>query len=150
MRDRILKINPKCEVGAYNAFFMPENSDEFDFRKYDYVIDAIDTVKAKIELVEKAKRERVKIISAMGAGNRLNPTKFEVSDIYKTSYCPLARVMRGELKKRGIKKLKVVYSKEVPIKKNDNVIASASFCVATMGQIIAWSVINDLINTLDK
>ena len=150
MKNRILDINPRCEVRAYNLFFMPENSGEFDFRGYDYIVDAIDTVKAKIELVEKANREGVRIISAMGAGNRLNPTKFEVSDIFKTTYCPLARVMRGQLKKRGIKKLKVVYSREVPLKTNKDVIASASFCVAAMGQVMAWSVIEDLINTLDN
>ena len=105
-------INPDCIVNAYRKFYSPETSSEFDFSQYDYVIDAIDTVTGKIELVMQAAANNVPIISSMGAGNKLDPTAFEVTDIYKTSVCPLARVMRYELKRRGIKKLKVVYSKE--------------------------------------
>ena len=113
--ERILDINPDILINKHNAFFSPENSSEFDFTKYDYVVDAIDTVTAKIELVMKAQSAGTPIISSMGAGNKLDPTAFEVADIYKTSVCPLARVMRYELKRRGVKKLKVVYSKEKPI-----------------------------------
>lgn len=114
-RERLLEINPEIKVNAYRTFFTPETSSEFDFSKYDYVVDAIDTVTGKIELVMKAERSGTPIISAMGAGNKLDPTMFEVADIFSTSVCPLARVMRSELKKRGIRKLKVVYSKEKPI-----------------------------------
>lgn len=121
MKERILEINPEVEVETYKTFFMPENSSGFDFSKYDYIIDAIDTVKAKIELVIKANEAKVPVISAMGAGNKLDASSFMVSDIFKTSVCPLARVMRTELKKRKIKHLKVVYSKEVPIKPDDTI-----------------------------
>ena len=114
-KERILSINPKCKVTTYRCFYLPENSSEFDFSNYDYVIDAVDTVTAKINLVMQANESNVKIISSMGAGNKLDPTGFIVSDIYKTSVCPLAKVMRRELKKRNIKKIKVVYSKEAPI-----------------------------------
>ena len=112
MKERILEINPNAIVNVYKCFFLPETRDEFDFSQYDYVVDAVDTVTAKIELVMACKEADVPIISSMGAGNKLDPTAFEVADIYKTSVCPLAKVMRRELKKRGIKKLKVVYSKE--------------------------------------
>lgn len=112
MRDRILDINPDCKVEVYRCFYLPETQGEFDFTQYDYVVDAVDTVTAKIALVMQAKEANVPIISSMGAGNKLNPAEFEVADIYKTSVCPLAKVMRRELKKRGVKKLKVVYSKE--------------------------------------
>ena len=144
MKNRILDINPDCKVTAHKIFFLPETSNLFDFKNYDYVIDAIDTIKGKIELIKRAQNEGTKIISSMGAGNKLNPSKFEVSDIYKTSVCPLARIMRGELKKIGIKKLKVVYSKETPIKTQDFV-GSSAFCAPAMGLILAYEVIKDLI-----
>lgn len=116
MKERILSINKEAKVEIYNCFFLPDNKEEFDFSSYSYVVDAVDTVTAKIELIMQAKQAGVPIISSMGAGNKLNPTDFEVADIYKTSVCPLAKVMRRELKKRNIKHLKVVYSKEEPIK----------------------------------
>ena len=153
MKERLLEINPELEVNTFKTFFLPDNSHEFDFSKYDYVIDAIDTVKAKIELVVKANETGTKIISAMGAGNKLDASKFEVADIYKTSVCPLARVMRTELKKRKIKKLKVVYSKEEPLKISDEteevsqkrqIPASFAPCPAVMGLIIAGEVVKDL------
>jgi len=130
---------------------MPETSSEFDFSQYDYVIDAIDTVKGKIELVMKANEAGVPIISSMGAGNKIDPTAFKVSDIYKTRVCPLARVMRTELKKRRVKKLKVVYSEEValkPIEQNeeDRVPGSTAFVPPVVGLIIAGEVIKDIIN----
>lgn len=153
MRERILQINPECEVIVHDCFFLPENSDSFDFTQYDYVADAVDTVTAKIELVLKAQREGVPIISSMGTGNKLCPAMLEVSDIYKTSVCPLARVMRQELKKRGVKRLKVVYSKEEPIQplKSDednphrrNIPASAVFVPGTAGLIIASEIVKDI------
>lgn len=112
MKERILEIHPDCQVTTYPCFFLPENQEQFPFSSYDYIVDAVDTVTAKLALVEEANRWGVPIISCMGAGNKLDPTAFEVADISKTSVCPLARVMRRELKKRGISKLKVVYSKE--------------------------------------
>ncbi|ERJ10994.1 tRNA threonylcarbamoyladenosine dehydratase [Haloplasma contractile] len=115
MKERILEINPKCTVNIYKTFFLPNNSVEVDFSQYDYVIDAVDTISAKIELVLRAEEANVPIISAMGAGNKMDPTKLEITDIYKTSMCPLARVMRRELRKRGVKKLKVIYSTEKPL-----------------------------------
>ncbi|MFR2155622.1 MAG: ThiF family adenylyltransferase, partial [[Eubacterium] siraeum] len=114
-KERIEEINPDCKVTAFRTFYMPETENQFDFTQYDYVVDAIDTVTGKIALIENAKKAGTPIISSMGAGNKVDPTAFEVADIYKTSVCPLARVMRYELKRRGIKKLKVVYSKENPI-----------------------------------
>ncbi|MBQ9119000.1 MAG: tRNA threonylcarbamoyladenosine dehydratase [Lachnospiraceae bacterium] len=115
MQERIREINPECKVTAHKCFYLPETKHQFDFTQYDYVVDAVDTVTAKIELVLQAQEAGVPIISSMGAGNKLDPTAFEVTDIYKTSVCPLAKVMRRELKKRDVKKLKVVYSKELPI-----------------------------------
>ncbi len=115
MKWRILDINPLAYVNARQCFFMPENADEFDFSEYDFVIDAVDTVTAKIEIIMRAQEKGVPVISSMGAGNKLDPSKFEIADIYKTSVCPLARVMRYELKRRGVKKLTVVYSTEVPV-----------------------------------
>lgn len=114
MRDRILEINPKAQVEIHKCFYLPETASEFDFSSYSYIIDAVDTVTAKLELIMRAREAGVPIISCMGAGNKLDPTQFEVTDIYKTEICPLARVMRRELKKRGVEKLKVVYSKEKP------------------------------------
>lgn len=116
MRERIHSINPHCEVQAFRSFYLPETASQFDFSIYDYVIDAVDTVTAKLSLISEANRLRVPIISAMGAGNKLDPGAFKVSDIYKTAVCPLAKVMRRECKKRGISKLKVVYSEEKPLK----------------------------------
>lgn len=151
MKERIADINPACKVEAYNCFYLPETKDQFDFSKYDYVVDAVDTVTAKLTLVCEAKEKNVPIISSMGAGNKLNPAMFEVADIYKTSVCPLAKVMRRELKKRGIQKLKVVYSKEEAIKptnsaNEERVPGSTAFVPSVAGLIIASEVIKDLIN----
>ena len=150
MKKRMLDINSEINVETYNIFFLPNNQDEIDFSKYDYIIDAIDTIKAKIALVECAKKHDIPIISSMGTGNKLNPSMLEVSDIYKTSVCPLARVMRQELKKRNIDKLKVVYSKEIPIKNKNidgkNIPSSNSFVPSVAGLIIASEVVKDLLN----
>lgn len=115
MAERILDINPACRVEKHQCFYSPENADEFDLTRYNYVVDAVDMVTAKLELAVRATRAGVPIISCMGAGNKLDPTKFEVADIYETSVCPLARVMRRELRARGVERLKVVYSKEPPL-----------------------------------
>lgn len=141
---RLLDINPECRITAHNIFFMPENSDMIDFSQYDYVIDAIDTITGKIEIIMRSQEAGVPVISSMGAGNKLDPTAFEVADIYKTSVCPLARVMRHELKKRGVKKLKVVYSKEQPVTKRSDFPASNAFVPSVAGLIIAGEVIKDL------
>ena len=134
MKKRILEINPNAVVHVHKCFFLPENSDEFDFSQYSYVVDAVDTVTAKIALVLKAQEAGVPVISSMGAGNKLNPADFEVADIYKTSVCPLAKVMRRELKKRGVKHLKVVYSKEKPITPiEDMTISCRSNCICPPG-----------------
>lgn len=160
-KARVLDINPDISVNIYKTFYLPETADEFDFSRYDYIVDAIDTVKGKIELVVQANKCNTPIISSMGAGNKLDPTLFEVADIYKTSVCPLARVMRQELKKRKIKKLKVVYSKEIPIQPSlcllDNCIeeekvvkhipGSNAFVPSVAGLIIAGEVIKDLTNS---
>lgn len=133
-RDRILSINPRCKVATYQCFYLPQNAKNFDFSQYDYVIDAVDTVTAKINLVMQANESGVPVISSMGAGNKLDPTAFVVSDIYKTDVCPLAKVMRRELKKRNIKKLKVVYSKEKPLVPiEDESISCRSHCVCPPG-----------------
>ncbi|EFU75421.1 tRNA threonylcarbamoyladenosine dehydratase [Lachnoanaerobaculum saburreum] len=133
-RDRILSINPRCKVTTYQCFYLPQNAKDFDFSQYDYVIDAVDTVTAKINLVMQANESGVPVISSMGAGNKLDPTAFVVSDIYKTDVCPLAKVMRRELKKRNIKKLKVVYSKEKPLVPiEDESISCRSHCVCPPG-----------------
>ncbi len=143
-RERILDINPNANVNIYKTFYTPET--EFDFTKYDYIVDAIDTVTSKIELVLQAQKAGVPIISSMGAGNKLSPEKFEIADIYKTSVCPLAKVMRQQLKKRGVKKLKVVYSQEPPIKhEGQRLPASIAFVPSVVGLIIAGEVIKDLI-----
>lgn len=134
MRERILDINPSADIRVYKCFFLPENADEFPFDEYDYVVDAVDTVTAKIELVMKAQEKGVRIISSMGAGNKLDASAFRVADIYKTKVCPLAKVMRRELKKRGVKKLKVVYSEEkalIPLE--DESISCRSNCVCPPG-----------------
>lgn len=152
MKERILDINPQTQVNSIKKFFLPENSDEFDFSKYDYIVDAVDTVSAKIELAVCAKKANTPIIASMGAGNKVNPEMFEISDIYKTSVCPLAKVMRSELKKRGINKLKVVYSKEPPIKNKDGkrFPGSNSFTPSVVGLIIAGEVIKDLTGFRNK
>ncbi|SES09213.1 tRNA threonylcarbamoyladenosine dehydratase [Lachnobacterium bovis] len=157
MEERIKDINPNCKVEVHNCFYLPETKDEFDFTQYDYVVDAVDTVTAKLTLVEEAKAKNVPIISSMGAGNKLDPTAFEIADISKTSVCPLAKVMRRELKKRGINKLKVVYSKEKPVKpiidlakdqvestSKRSVPGSIAFAPSVAGLIIASEVIKDL------
>lgn len=144
MQERILDINPEAVVNVHKCFYLPETKEEFDFSQYSYVVDAVDTVTAKIQLVMEAEEAGVPIISSMGAGNKLDPTAFQVADIYKTSVCPLAKVMRRELKKRGIKKLKVVYSKEQPVVKNA-VPASVAFVPSVAGLIIAGEVIKDLV-----
>lgn len=134
MKERMLEINPNVDVHIHKCFFLPENADEFPFDEYDYVVDAVDTVTAKIELVMKSQAMNVPIISSMGAGNKLDPTAFQVADIYKTSVCPLAKVMRRELKKRGIKKLKVVYSQETPTRPiEDMAISCRTNCICPPG-----------------
>ena len=144
-RDRVLDINPDCKVTAHKIFYLPENADQLDLSQYDYIVDAIDTVAAKVELIVRADRCGTKIISSMGTGNKLHPEMFEIADIYKTSVCPLAKVMRTRLKKEGIKKLKVVYSKEEPITNPDNIIGSVPFVPSVAGLIIASEVVKDLI-----
>lgn len=152
MKERIAQINPEAEVNAYRCFFMPDNSAEFDFTQYDYVIDAVDTVTAKLELVMKSREAGVPVICSMGAGNKLDAAAFQVADIYKTSVCPLARVMRNELRKRGVKKLKVVYSQEPPITPLPSdeecakkaVPGSVAFVPSVAGLILAGEVIKDL------
>ena len=133
-QQRILEINPKAVVHTYKTFYAPQTAEQFDFTQYDYVVDAIDTVTGKLELVEQAEKASVPIISSMGAGNKMDPTAFEVADIYETSVCPLARVMRKELKKRGIKKLKVVYSKEPPMTPiEDMAVSCRTNCICPPG-----------------
>lgn len=159
-KERMLDINPNLKINTYKTFFTPETQDEFDFTKYDYIVDAIDTVVGKLVLVEKSKSANVPIICSMGAGNKLNPTMFEVTDISKTSVCPLAKVMRQELKKRNIKDVKVVYSKEIPIAPKENedtliekvtgknrVPASIAFVPSVVGLILAGEVIKDLVKS---
>ena len=166
--ERIHDINPDCRVRTYKTFFLPETKDQFNFSDYDYVVDAIDTVTGKLTIIEMAKEANIPVISSMGAGNKINPAMFEVADIYETSICPLAKVMRHECKKRGIRDLKVVYSKEKPIhpradtskSKNDNntvsqettgrdskrraIPGSTAFVPSVVGLIIAGEIINDI------
>lgn len=146
-KRRILEINPNAKVIAYKEFFLPESQELFD-NTIDYIVDSIDTITSKIELVIRAKKQNIPIISSMGTGNKLDPTKFEVADIYKTSVCPLAKVMRKELKARGVDSLKVVYSKEEPIKNNKQVPGSISFVPSVAGLIIAGEVVKDLIRNI--
>mgnify|MGYP004615484075 FL=1 len=136
MKERILDINPDCKVEVHKCFYLPETKDEFDFSRYDYIVDAVDTVTAKVQLVMEAKEKQVPIISSMGAGNKLDPAAFEVADIYKTSVCPLAKVMRRELKKRGVDHLKVVYSREpamTPV--DDMAISCREHCICPPGAV---------------
>lgn len=141
---RILDINPNCKVTTHKMFYLPENAETLDLSQYDYIVDAIDTVTAKVELVKRADSVGTKIISSMGTGNKLRADLFEIADIYKTSVCPLAKVMRTRLKKEGIKKLKVVYSKEEPITNSQNVIGSVPFVPSVAGLILAGEVIKEL------
>jgi len=134
MKERMLEINPNVDVRIHNCFFLPENADEFPFDEYDYIIDAVDTVTAKISIIMKANELGIPVISSMGAGNKLDPTAFRVADIYKTMVCPLAKVMRRELKKRGVKKLKVVYSEEQPTRPiEDMSISCRTNCICPPG-----------------
>lgn len=149
--ERLLDINPNIVIHKYQKFFTPETSEEFDFTKYDYVVDAIDTVTGKIELVMKCKEHNIPIICSMGAGNKMNPTEFQVADIYNTSVCPLAKVMRQELRKRNVKTLKVVYSQEPPVVQKTSttekrIPASNAFVPSVVGLIIASEVVKDLVN----
>ena len=144
MKERMLDINSDVNVEVHRCFFLPENADDFSFQEYDYVVDAVDTVTAKIELILRAKKDGVPIISAMGAGNKLDPSRFKVADIYETTVCPLARVMRRELKKRDIESLKVVYSDEAPIKTDADFPGSTAFTPAAMGLVIAGEIVKDL------
>ena len=168
MRERILSINPDAEVTTHRCFYLPENAQDFEFSSYDYVVDAVDTVTAKLEIVMRAKESNIPVISCMGVGNKLNPTQLEIADIYKTSVCPLAKVMRRELRKRGVDKLKVLYSKEEPITPLDDsedtcrehcvcppgttrkctqrraIPGSISFVPSAAGLIIASEVVKDL------
>lgn len=150
--ERARDINPEICVRTHNLFYLPETAEQFDFSQFDYVVDAIDTVSGKIALIEQANAAQTPVISSMGAGNKLDPTKFEVADISKTSVCPLARVMRRELKKRGVERLKVVYSKEEPLpsslkdeESGKNIPGSVAFVPSVVGLIIAGEVIKDLI-----
>lgn len=167
MKERILSVNPDAVVHVYKCFYLPETAGEFDFSQYDYVVDAVDTVTAKIDVILQAQRCGVPVMSSMGAGNKMDPTKFQVADIYKTSVCPLAKVMRRELKKRGVKKLKVVYSTEEALKSSGNgqdgregnesghdeekpagkraIPGSIAFVPSVAGLIIAGEVIRDLL-----
>ena len=134
MKERMQEINPDVEVNVHRCFFLPENAEDFPFEKYDYVVDAVDTVTAKLEIVMQAKKKRVPVISCMGAGNKLDASAFRVADIYKTKMCPLAKVMRRELKKRGVKELKVVYSEEKPTRPlEDMSISCRSHCICPPG-----------------
>lgn len=152
--QRVKEINPDCVVNTHNIFYLPQNADALDFSQYDYVVDAIDTVAGKLAIIEKAHNCGVRVISCMGTGNKTDPTAFRVADINQTSVCPLARVMRRELKKRGITALKVVYSREEPLKPLENsgeasqrreIPASCAFVPSVAGLIIAGEVIKDLI-----
>ena len=155
MRERLSDINPEVRVEAHRLFYLPENADTVDLTQYDYIVDAVDTVAAKIELAVRSEALKIPLISAMGAGNKLDPSAFEVSDIYKTSVCPLARAMRQALKKRGVKRLKVVYSREIPIEsapgfliedgKSRPAPGSTAFCPSVAGLIMAGEVVRDLI-----
>ncbi|MBQ2676136.1 MAG: tRNA threonylcarbamoyladenosine dehydratase [Clostridia bacterium] len=155
VKNRILDINPSADVTTHKTFYTADNADAFEYQSWDYIVDAIDTVSSKLILIEKAAEHKIPIISSMGTGNKLDPTKFEITDIFKTSVCPLARVMRYELKKRGIKKLKVLYSTEQPLTPDKadcceqtekrQIPGSVSFVPSVAGLIIAGEVIKDFI-----
>jgi len=163
MKERMLQINPEADIRVHRCFFLPENAPEFHFEEYDYVVDAVDTVTAKIELILKAKESNVPVISSMGAGNKLDPGQFRIADIYKTNVCPLAKVMRRELKKRGVSSLKVVYSEETPVKpaaevsvgqedsdpgeeqgKRRSIPGSIAFVPSVAGLMMAGEIVKDL------
>ena len=158
MRERILSVNPQADVRTYQCFFLPETAEQFSFAQYDYVVDAVDTVTAKIELVLKAKAEKVPIISSMGAGNKLDAGAFQVADIYETKVCPLAKVMRRELRKRQVEHLKVVYSQEDPARlvgecvdgqeKRRAIPGSVAFVPSVAGLMIAGEVVKDLVSSV--
>ncbi len=134
MRERILDINPQAQVNIHKCFYLPETADAFDFAQYSYVVDAVDTVTAKIDIIQKAQSVRTPVISCMGAGNKKDPSQFQIADIYKTSVCPLAKVMRRELRKRDVKKLKVVYSTEKPTRPVDDMaISCRTNCICPPG-----------------
>lgn len=153
MKERILDINPDAQVYVHQCFFLPDNADSFPFGEYDYIVDAVDTVTAKIELVMRGQAHRVPVISSMGAGNKLDASAFRVADIYETKVCPLAKVMRRELKKRNVEHLKVVYSEEEPIKPSGGsgerraAPGSVAFVPSVVGLMIAGEVVKDLIKT---
>ena len=156
MKERILDINPDASVTVRSCFFLPDNAAEFPFEEYDYVVDCVDTVTAKIEIIMRAQDLGIPVISAMGAGNKLDPSRFRAADIYDTSVCPLARVMRHELKKRGVRSLKTVYSDEPPLKPFEDIAetdprnvrrsvpASSAFAPAACGLVIASEVVKDI------
>lgn len=168
-KERINEISPNCDVRTYKTFYLPQTADQFNFLEYDYIVDAIDTVSGKLEIIENANKLNIPVISSMGAGNKINPSGFEVADIYSTSICPLAKVMRRECRKRGIKSLKVVYSKEKPVRpledmsiscrqhcicppgtarkctQRRDIPGSTAFVPSVVGLIIAGEVINDLV-----
>ena len=150
--ERLKDINPEIELELHQSFYLPENHDEYDFTSYDYIVDCVDTVAAKIDIIMEAKKAGTPVISSMGAGNKLDPSRFEIADIYKTSVCPLARVMRYEMKKRGVKKLKVVFSKETPMKvsaplENNarrSIPGSIAFVPAAAGLVLASEIVKDI------
>lgn len=142
--ERLMDINPSLDLTARKCFYLPENSDEFDFGKFDYVVDAIDNVTAKLDIIEKSKKAGTKVISSMGTGNKLDPSAFRIADIEDTKICPLARIMRKELRKRGINGVKVLYSKEEPKGNGGRTPASISFVPSVAGLLIAKTVIDDL------
>ena len=172
--ERVHEINPDCKVRVYKTFYLPDTKDQFDFHEYDYIVDAIDTVTGKLAIIENAKKAGVPVISSMGAGNKVNPAAFEVADIYETSICPLAKVMRRECRKRGIESLKVVYSKEKPIRpledmsiscrqhcicppgtarkctERRDIPGSTAFVPSVAGLIIAGEIINELTATTGR
>lgn len=146
-RERILDINPECEVTPIVKMYLPENADEFNLSQYDYIIDAIDNVTAKIDLAVKSQELNIPMIASMGTGNKLDPTAFKITDIYKTDTCPLCRVMRRELKARNVKKLRVLYSTEIPKSDGERTPASISFVPSTAGLIIAGEVVTEILNS---
>ena len=150
MKERILSINPDAEVVAHKCFYLPETQEQVDFTKFDYVVDAIDTIAGKIALALQAEAKGTPIISSMGAGNKLNAAAFRVADIYQTRVCPLAKVMRKELKKRGVKRLKVVYSEEPPVTERQEVVGSVAFVPSVAGLIIAGEVVKGLVGMKTK
>lgn len=161
MKERILEINPNAEVMVHNCFFLPDNASEFDFNSFDYVVDAVDTVAAKLQLVVMANENNISIISSMGAGNKLDASRFKVADIYDTKVCPLAKVMRRELKKRQIGSLKVVYSEEEPLKPINQIVdedhpmrraipGSVAFVPSVVGLIIAGEVVKEITGYSDR